>query len=111
MIAHRPYLSILTGMCVLGVVLFYVVICCQSNANRPSAAEIRSRKAARAKRRKEMLAKREEEATQRRIAEREMAVRKMRDSTKLRNRDCKENEDIKDGITSSSASELDSETN
>ncbi len=89
----------------LGVVLFYVVICWQNNANRPSAAEIRSRKAARAKRRKEELAKRAEEATQRRIAEKELAVEKMRNSAKILKRNCK------DDYNGSSASELDSESN
>ena len=83
MIAHRPYLSMITGLSVLGVISFYTIVCWQNYLNRPTAAQIRSKKAIRARKRKEELARRKEEASLRRIADKEMTVSKYRDSKNL----------------------------
>lgn len=106
MFVHRPFLSILTGLCVIGVVCFYIIVCWQSYSNKPSAAEVRTRKAARARKRKEELAKREEEAIRRRIEAKEIAVAKSRDGMRLKRRgNNSESEVIQNGIDSDSASE------
>ena len=70
----------------LGVICFYLVVCFQSRSNRPSATEVKLRKAARARRKREELAKREAEATRRRIEAKEVAISKLRDTVVLKKR-------------------------
>lgn len=86
MLVHRPFLSLLTGLCMMGVMCFYVVICWQNRVNKPSAAEIRTKKIARARRKKEELERRDSEATRRRIVAKELAVAKSRDEMGLKRR-------------------------
>lgn len=94
----------------IGVVCFYIVVCWQNYTNKPSAAEVRSRKAARARKKKEELTKREEEATRRRIEAKEMAVTKSRDGMRLRRRgDNSEPGVVQNGIDDGSPSEGDSD--
>ena len=100
----------------LGVICFYMMVCWQNHSNRPSAAEIKIRKAARARKRKEELAKREAEATRKRIEAKELSVAKSRDAMILRKR----NKDVKlddtidqtesEGSDTQSSSEYNSQT-
>lgn len=101
----------LAGFCMVCVVCFYIIVCWQSRTNRPSGAEIKSRKAARARRRKEELAKREEEATRRRIEAKEKAVTKSRDAIRLRKRDENDIQNAEsDGGTESTSGDIQSDS-
>lgn len=115
MIVHKPYLSMFTGLCVLGVICFYTTVCWQNRSNRLSAAEIRTKRAIRAQRKKEELAKRELEAAQRRVEAKEIAVMKVRDSSTLRKREgkgnpIKEDTESEGNDNSQSGSEQESQT-
>lgn len=106
MFIHRPLLSLLTGLCMIGVVCFYITICWQSHRNKPSAAEIKIRKVARARKRKEELEKREAETTRQRIEAKELAVAKSRDKVKLKRRDKNaELEEVQNGTENGSDDE------
>ena len=87
MIVHKPYLSMITGFCVLGAICFYVVICWQGRSNRPSSAELQAKRALRAKRKKEEKEKKEAEDARRRIEAKAAAVAKTRDSIQLKQRE------------------------
>lgn len=113
MTVHRPYLSILTGCCMLGVICFYVMVCWQNHSNAPSAAEIKIRKAARTRKRKEELAKREAEATRKRIEAKELSVANSRDAMVLRKRNKSDdtiNPTESEGSYTQSSSEYNSQT-
>ena len=92
MIVHKPYLTITTGLSVLGALCFYSMVCWQGRSNRPSVGEFRAKKVIRAKRRKEEMAKREAEDARRRIEAKEAAVLKSRDSMHLKQRHVKAEE-------------------
>ena len=112
MIVHKPILSMTAGLCVVGVMCFYIVICWQGDTNKLSPAEIRTRKIARTRRRKEEMEKRAAEDTRRRIDAKEMAVAKARDEMgvrRRRNRDV-ELDTVQNGTDGGSGTETESET-
>jgi hypothetical protein len=102
MLVHKPFLTIFTGLCVFGVVCFYIIICLQGRAKKVSASEIRTRAIARARRRKEFLEKKAAEESQRRIDFKELAVEKSRIQTGLKKR-------MNNGVQNVEASETESD--